>query len=145
VSEHTVGPEVAGGLGPGTVMDRAVHPPRVEALHLHLEGWLGDDLLEAFPCFVVTESLASQLRASGLTGFTLADVAISTSEEYAERHAPGSPRFRWLQVTGRRGLDDLWVDDDLLLHVTPEALAVLRQGRLDHAVVVRVDRAEGPA
>ncbi|UCN15454.1 hypothetical protein LFM56_03760 [Cellulomonas iranensis] len=122
-----------------------MHPPRVEVLHLHLEGWLGDDLLETFPCFVVTESLASRLRASGLTGFTLADVTISTSEEYAERHAPGSPRFRWLQVTGRRGLDDLWVDDDLLLHVSPEALAVLRQGSLGHAVVVRVDRAEGPA
>ena len=126
-------------------MDRAAHPPRVEVLHVHLEGWLGDGLLETFPRFVVTESLGSQLSLSGLTGFTLADVTISTSDEYAEHHAPSPPRFRWLQVTGRRGTDDLWIGDDLLLHVTSDALAVLRRGRLDHAVVARVDREEGRA
>lgn len=36
-------PEVAGGLGPNTVMDRSVHPPRVSHLHYVFDGWMGDD------------------------------------------------------------------------------------------------------
>lgn len=38
-------PEVAGGLGRNTVMNRAVHPPVVSKLHYHFDGWLGDVLL----------------------------------------------------------------------------------------------------
>ena len=49
-----VSPEVAGELGDGTVMDTAVHPPWVSRLHHRFQGWLGDDLLECFPCFLTT-------------------------------------------------------------------------------------------
>jgi len=52
VQYYTLSPEVAGGIGRNTVMMRTQHPPIVSHLHYELDGWLGDDLLEALPGFV---------------------------------------------------------------------------------------------
>jgi hypothetical protein len=53
-----VEPEVAGGLGERTVMDRSTHPPVVKRLHYQLEGWLGDAILAR------SMALASPMRWS---------------------------------------------------------------------------------
>src|SRR3954454_10828086 len=55
-------PEVAGQLGDTTMLDTSVHPPVIQRLEYRFDGWLGDDLLESFPCFVVTERLANELK-----------------------------------------------------------------------------------
>ena len=54
---HTLEPEVAGGFGEQTILDNSTHPPDVKWLHYVLDGWLGDDILESFPCYIVTERL----------------------------------------------------------------------------------------
>lgn len=135
MNAYTIEPEVAGGLGADTVMDTSVHPPRVDRLVYEFAGWLGDDLLEAFPCFIVTERLAEALRDSGLTGFQFAELAVSTTPEFAEHYRGPLPRFLWLKVHGRPGIDDLWVDDSHLLNVTGSALALLRATQIANAVV----------
>ena len=63
-----VQPEVAGGLGALTVMDTTTHPPIVSKLHYHFDGWLGNVLLETFPCFIVTDGARQALQAIGATG-----------------------------------------------------------------------------
>ena len=50
---YAIEPEVAGGLGPNTVMNRTLHPPAVSKLHYNLDGWLGDVLLETFPALLL--------------------------------------------------------------------------------------------
>lgn len=70
-------PEVAGELGDESVLDTTVHPPRVFKLQYRFIGWLGDDLLETFPCYIVTESLASALLSARLTGFELDEVELT--------------------------------------------------------------------
>jgi hypothetical protein len=136
MTEYTIEPEVAGGLGPGTVMDASMHPPRVDHLDYEFAGWDGDDLLEAFPCFVVTAGVGSALEEAHLTGFTLADLTVSSTPEFTERHPAPLPEFRRLQVTGRVGIDDMWIGDDLMLHVNDRALSVMTAtGQLDHALV----------
>ena len=54
---YFIEPEVAGGWGGNTIADTSVHPPKISKLHYQFDGWLGDDLLESFPCFIVSESL----------------------------------------------------------------------------------------
>src|SRR5882762_5476579 len=100
-------PEVAGGLGPNTVMDVSVHPPIVSHLNYEFDGWFGDVLLTSFPCFIVTEDAKNKLMESAVTGACFANVEISTSGEFDDFY-PGRqlPRFVWLQVTGRAGRDD---------------------------------------
>lgn len=126
-------PEVAGQLGDATVMDRSVHPPLVTHLEYAFDGWMGDELLEAFSSFIVTAKLASLLEGVGLTGFRLADVDITLSEEYLDFGCDENlPEFRWLQITGRQLSDDFGLSQNGSLVASESTLAVLSQGQIDN-------------
>lgn len=142
MTDHRIEPEVAGGLGPGSILDRSVHPPLVQRLEYELAGWLGDDLVEAFPCLLVTESLATVLVEAEITGFELDDVTMTLAPGAAEHLLRPLPSFRWLRITGRAHDDDLWVDESGTLLVGDRGLAALRSGRLEHAVVTPLPTGE---
>ncbi len=127
-------PEVSGGFGDNSVMDTTVHPPKVYKLHYQLDGWLGDELLESFPCFIVSESLAQELEREHLSGFTLEDVEVTKSEQFEELY-PGKalPKFFWLQVTGSAAQDDFGIAEDHRLVVSEGALNTLRKGKIEEA------------
>lgn len=130
-------PEVAGGWGTGTVADTSVHPPVVTLLHHEFQGWLGDDLLESFPCFIVTGRFADQLRRSDMTGFRLAAVKISRSEPFREMHPRQKlPTFKWLQPVGKAGRDDFGLSSNPhRLVVSKRALELLRGFQLEYCDV----------
>jgi len=132
---HIVKPEVAGGFGPNTVLDPSMHPPRVHRLHYIFEGWLGDDLVESFPCFLATERLAEAVDAAGLTGVTWASVQVEKSEQM-ELFYPDIilPAWRWMRL-GATQRDDLWADASAALHVSDRALQVLRQFHIENASI----------
>src|SRR5438309_2246085 len=101
-------PEVAGELGPKTRMDRGQVPPKVERLHYVFDGWSGDELVESYPCFIVTRELGEHLVDFGATGFRVRDLEISTSESFQELYPNQElPDFRWLDVVGEPRRDDL--------------------------------------
>ena len=120
-------PEVAGGLGPYTVMDSSVHPPDVSDLHYEFEGWLGDDLLESFPCFIVTDRCRDALARAGFKGCSFASVTVTRSGRFVELY-PGRelPRFHWLKVTGTAGEDDFGIANDHRLVVSERVLRALK-------------------
>lgn len=129
-------PEVAGGLGERTVMDTASHPPKVEHLHYELEGWLGDDLLESFPAYVVTRTMGDRLVNAELDGFTLRHVEISRSSTFEELYPSRDlPAFTWLDVSGVAGESDVGVDPKARLVVSGRAMVVLRGASLDNCLI----------
>ncbi len=131
-------PEVAGGFGELTELDASVHPPAVSRLHYEFHGWLGDDLLESFPCFIVSGPLAASIEAAGLTGFRLAPVDVSVSQEFVELQPETQlPSFAWLQVSGTAGAHDFGLSSKSQLVVSPRALDVLRGHRLAHCQLSR--------
>lgn len=134
MSFFRIEPEVAGGMGPNTELDRSTHPPLVTKLHYVFEGWLGDALLETFPCFLVTADLGRRLEEAGLSGFELADVEIGRSPEFEEM-SPGRvlPEFRWLRLRGVAGQDDFAANPGGRLVVSRRALDVLQASALKHA------------
>lgn len=138
-------PEVSGGIGEDTVMDASTHPPRVERLQYHFNIWLGDDLVEGFPCFIVSEKLAAALAGSGLGAFDIRSVDITTEEDLSEqlaRHGLSElPGFRWLYITGVAGQDDIGITPKASLVVSDRGLEVLRQGRLDNCDIEEYDPA----
>lgn len=124
-------PEVGGGLARDTVLLRDRHPPVVSHLHCELDGWLGDDLLETYPCFLVTTSLADKLRRETLSGYQLRAAQVSTSDLFRELYPDREvPRFLWLEATGRVGVDDFAVTEDGRLVVSESALTVLKKSQL---------------
>lgn len=133
---YQIEPEVAGGWGENTEADTSVHPPVVLSLHFEFQGWLGDDLLESFPCFLVSEQLGQAIRAANLDGFSLKQVEISYSAQFIElQRRPMLPKFNWLKITGGAGQADFGMSEAHLLVVSEEALAVLRQFSLNNAEV----------
>lgn len=126
-------PEVAGELGPGTVMDTTVHPPVVSRLEYRFTDWLGDSLVESFPCYLVTDELAGQIEEATLDGAALDDVQVTLSPEAEELLDQPLPSWKWLKITGKAFQSDFGISDDNRLTVSERAMDVLRQGTLTNA------------
>lgn len=131
-----VEPEVAGGLGANTVVDRTAHPALVTHLHYQFDGWLGDVLIESFPCFVVTIEAKEALVAEAMTGVQFSGVEVSKSDQFDEVAPTGLlPAFVRLEAVGKAGHDDFGVAKDGRLVVSERALLVLQQLQMTNARV----------
>src|SRR5437016_12512582 len=108
-----VEPEVAGGWGSRTVVNRNLPPWVITKLHYHFEGWLGDGLLESFPAFIIVDDARYLFKKHNLTGFLFADVEITTSEEFELLNSCLQlPKFIWLKVDGLAKYDDFGIGSD---------------------------------
>jgi len=130
-------PEVAGGWGKNTVFDRTPgRPTVVHKLHYEFDGWLGDELLESTPCFIVSERMAREVKKMHLTGVNFDDVEVTTSEQFQELYPNRQlPKFVWLRVEGTAGQDDFAIAPDGRLVVSERALAVLRALGISQALI----------
>jgi len=139
-------PEVAGELGKATVLDTTTHPPLVSKLYYQFSGWLGDVLLESFPCFIICADTASRLEKDSYTGLRFSEVETSTTPEF-DAMFPGRvlPKFRWLQVQGVAGSDDFGLASDHRLVVSEKALEKLRKFGIGHALVEDFHTQKKPA
>lgn len=133
---YSLEPEVSGGLGERTIMDNSKHPPLVHRLHYQFEGWLGDDLLETFPCYLISDNLKEQLHKTKLSGYEISDVEISKSEEF-EDFSPNTklPGFFWLKVVGKVGVDDFSLSADMKLIVSETALDVIQKFNINNCTI----------
>ena len=82
-------PEVAGFQGEGTVVTN--HPqlqaglaliPEVAHLDYQFDGWLGDDIAEMAPCYIVSDILAAAMGQADLSGYRLEAITVSTTEGF---------------------------------------------------------------
>jgi len=133
---YYIEPEVSGGIGRNSIIDASFHPPIVKKLNLEFDGWLGDDLIESFPCFIVSEILKNKIDQKKLTGFRFDDVEITKSETFNEFHANKIlPEFYWLQITGKAGQHDFGIASDFRLVVSSDALLIIKQTRVEQATI----------
>jgi hypothetical protein len=133
---YILDPEVAGELGKNTVMDNSVHPPKVSRLHYELDAWLGDDLIQSFPCYLVSEKLKRKISASSLSGAAFDSVEFSLSPNFKERHpSKFVPDFAWFKITGSVGKDDFGVEADGRIVVSERALTLIQQLNLSHCEI----------
>lgn len=135
---YYVEPEVAGELGPGSVVDSSVHPPVVSRLEYVFTDWLGDCILETFPCYVVTAAVADSITATGLTGVAFDEVTISLSEEAEELIDGELPEWKWLKVTGTPEGSDFGISGDHRLVISDQAREVLEAGGMANADIEEV-------
>ncbi|MCX7006003.1 MAG: hypothetical protein NTY53_01915 [Kiritimatiellaeota bacterium] len=137
---YSIEPEVAGGWGKNTVFTRSPGGSSVvHRLHYEFDGWLGDELLESTPCFIVSESMAREITQAHFTGAHFDEVEITTSQEFQEL-CPNRqlPKFVWLKVDGQAGRDDFGIGSDGRLVVSGRVLAALRSIKISHALITEV-------
>ena len=133
---YIVEPEVAGGLGEHTLMDRTTQPPTVSKLLYNFDGWIGDVLLESFPCFIATKRAAEELKMAHSTGVEFSDVEITKSEQFRELYPQRQlPEFLWLKVSGKAGTDDFGIHSDFRLVVSERILKLFQSQGLKNAII----------
>ena len=153
-------PEVAGGLGEKTVITNRnelrsgiAKIPNVVSLEYVFDDWLGDDLIESTPCFIVTEDLALKIKSSDLTGYSFEEVLISKSDLFRQIHKDdlSLPNFFWLKILGKVKLGENWkvvewsgqdfcFDEKGRLIVTEKCLSTLRQCKFNHCDVIELSK-----
>lgn len=110
-------------------------------LTVEFQGWLGDDLLDLAGDWIVSGRLADALRSSALTGYGLAPVTVTTSDQWALMGHTFELPERWERLVPsgqRRHGDDFAVERTSGLMVSARGLALLRSLRLEQADVVEV-------
>ena len=129
-------PEVAGELGNETILDNTTHPPLVKKLHFLFQGWLGDDFIECFPIYIVTERLFNEIETSKLTGVIFDEVKVTTSDEFKSMYPHVQlPTFIWMKVIGETNNADFSIATDLRLLISEKALDVLRKFKIADAII----------
>ncbi len=129
-------PEVIVGLGEDTKINKSNYPPIVNYLHINLEDWLGDDLMENFPVFIITEYLKSSLETTRFSGYTIKDLKL-TFDEYFESNyqlEKKVPTFYWMVINGAKGEDDFFIDQSQTLNISVEAFSFMKKFNLKNAV-----------
>lgn len=127
---QTIQPEVIVGLGEQTEYLEK-EPPflTVTKLHIQLEDWLGDDLMECHPCYIVTEKLKDGLQNIGFSGFKFAEMILIKDEYFDNNYQlkKGLPKFYWLQVVGKQDIDDMVIGIEKSLLIEEKMLTYLQE------------------
>lgn len=132
----SIDPEVTGGLGKDTKLDATVHPPIVYQLHYEFQGWLRNDILESFPCFIVTSALKEAILNAQLSGVAFDYVKVTTSYEFRQLYpAVTLPPFNWMKIIGTAGIDDFGISDKLQLIISEKAYNVLARFNISDAEI----------
>jgi hypothetical protein len=129
-------PEVSGGIGSKTLIDNSKHPPTIKKLNFEFEDWLGDDILETFPCYIVTEKLKDEIELNRLTGIIFENVEITKSKNFAELYIGKElPKFYWAQIVGKLNFDDFVISNDFRLLISDKAFKLFSIFKIANAVV----------
>jgi hypothetical protein len=132
----SIEPEVAGGLGEDTILDTSVYPPIIHRFHHEFQGWLFNDIIEAFPCFIVTEKLKKAISEARLSGAYFDDVKISAGHEFKQFNPQTVlPEFTWMKIIGKAGEDDFGISDNHLLIISEKAYELLSLFNISEANV----------
>lgn len=139
MKSYILNPEVPGELGFNIIIDTQQHPPIVEKLHFIFMGWLGDDLVECFPCFLISERLKIALEITGFTGFLIDECDVESSIEFTEMQ-PGVilPKFFWLKIDGNEQ-SDFALTQKHRLRVTKNAFSFLKRFNINYCDIETVD------
>jgi hypothetical protein len=124
-------PEVIVGLGDRTVFAETLPPFKtVTKLHIELEDWLGDDIMECHPCFIVTEHLKNKLDQAGFKGYSIEPMTLTRNEYFANNYQLDKklPALYWLKINGLQHQgDDLYIGEGMALFASDDFIDFLHQ------------------
>ncbi|MGF6949955.1 hypothetical protein QF028_002460 [Neobacillus sp. B4I6] len=147
-------PEVAGEIGEKTIFSTNTYTngmKEISYLNYEFQGWLGDELLESTPCFIVTENLANSIQSSELNGYLFNEVEVTVSDLFKELY-PNEilPNFKRLIPIGKVFVEnhkysgwsqeDFCLSQNLELVVSTNAFEVTNNHKLNYCDVFELNK-----
>jgi hypothetical protein len=120
-------PEIMLDIGDNTVETKQ---NGTEHLHIDLENWFGDDLLETSSFdYVVSERLKIFLEQSDFTGFEIKPMEITESEYFEDNYNLDVPlpKFYWMKIIGKVNKDDFYLEGKIDLYCSEKLLVQLKK------------------
>lgn len=142
---QTIQPEVIVGLGEKTeFLEKEAPFLTVIKLHIQLEDWLGDDLMECHPCYIVTEKLKTGLQTTKFTGFEFSEMIVTKDEYFNDNYQLNKslPEFYWMKIIGKQDFDDIIIGPEKSLLVGEELLDYLKKNFTLNYMDVKPERNE---
>lgn len=120
-------PQVAGELGPRTLYISSF-PTRVAKMEYLFDAWPSDDLVQAHPCFGISNELQEHIKNSALTGFELRSALVGTTDYF--EGLSSIPVFYELLPVGIAGTDDFGLDDSHKLILSGSSVDLIQKFRV---------------
>lgn len=143
-------PEVPGQIGNNSIITyKDGRIDEIKFLHFVFDGWLGDDLVTTYPCYLVSEKLEHALASSDRTGFVFEHAEISVSRTYKQLYPDRIiPNFKRLMMQGTVLFKDSeyweWSGHDICrgnkggLVVTEKAYELMKQFNINHCEITEL-------
>lgn len=129
--EYILQPEVSGELGEKSELKTEVFPPQIIKLHFIFKTWLGDDLIECFPVYLVSERLKKAIEESNIEGYYFSDFEQSSDESMSKLQSISSaPVFFWFNF--EKGNKDFHINDNNQLVVSERVFKLLKEFNLNY-------------
>lgn len=99
-------------------------------LHVDLENWFGDDLLETSSLdYVVSERLKLFLEKSDFRGFDFNTIEITKAEYFDDNYDLDIPlpKFYWMKIIGKADKNDFYLESKIDLYCSERLLIKLRE------------------
>ena len=127
---NKIQPEVIVGIGNNTVFEEKEPPFKtINRLHIELEDWLGDDLVECYPVYIVTDALKKGLEESNFSGFKFAEMEITKSEYFDDNYQLKKelPNFYWMKIIGQLDIDEILIGNNKELFIKPKLVEFIKK------------------
>ena len=125
---HLLKPEIMLDIGDNTIETKQ---NGTEYLHVDLENWLGDDLLETSSFdYVVSERLKLFLEKSIFSGFDFETIEVTKAEYFDDNYGLDIPlpTFYWMKIIGKKNKNDFFLENKIDLYCSDILLENLKLG-----------------
>jgi galactitol-specific phosphotransferase system IIB component len=135
---YYIEPVVSVEWGDNIIVNTSVHPPIVKKLHVNFLGWSGDDIIETFPCFIISEKLKKVLEHDGITGYEIENLEVTKSKQFLDAITDVKlPLFYWLKIVGEKNKDDIFLKNNMMT-ISDKTLKSLQKVNIDNADVYQI-------
>lgn len=126
-------PEAPGDIGWETTGDLVARPPKIDHLEFEFIVWPKDCLIETTCIYLARGDLVQSLVSLGVKGASFASVDISTAGIFDDMYGDAVlPRFWWMKIDGRCGVDDFGMSQNHRLVVSERVFSLLRLLGINH-------------
>jgi hypothetical protein len=123
---YEIRPEVPGNLGPNTVEDTSVTPPKLHRVEFIFETLPSDDLIEDARCYLISDKFVALFKKHCFSGAELKPCILSTDRTFQTLHPNmEAPRYSWIDITGQAGIHDFGMNSKRILVVSERVLDLL--------------------